>query len=68
MQPKSESDFSMGTYFRTLRALYNRAISEKFAKQINYPFSRFKISKFSTETKKEQLIGKKYKKSLTFRF
>ena len=52
---RSMSDVSMSTYFRTLRALYNRAISEKFAKQIDYPFSRFKISKFSTQTKKRAL-------------
>ncbi|CAH0997170.1 hypothetical protein EMA8858_03307 [Emticicia aquatica] len=44
------SEVSKSTYFRTLHALYNKAITEKYAKQINYPFSDFKISKFNTKT------------------
>lgn len=49
------SEVSMSTYFRTLRALYNKAIDDKFAKQINYPFSDFKISKFNTQTEKRAI-------------
>ena len=49
------SEVSMSTYFRTLRALYNKAIKEKYVKEINYPFSDFKISKFNTQTEKRAI-------------
>ncbi|WP_394992190.1 site-specific integrase [Emticicia sp.] len=49
------TEVSISTYFRTLRALYNRAVSEKYAKMIDYPFSDFKVSKFSTKTVKRAI-------------
>lgn len=46
---------SMSVYFRTLRALYNRAVVEDYAKKEFDPFKDFKISKFDTKTKKRAI-------------
>jgi site-specific recombinase XerD len=37
--------------FRTIRALYNMAINEKYAHEENYPFKTFKVSQFKQESK-----------------
>jgi site-specific recombinase XerD len=49
------SEVSMSVHFRTLRALYNRAIVEDFAKKESDPFIDFKVSKFNTKTKKRAI-------------
>ena len=49
------SEVSMSVHFRTFRALYNRAISEDFAKKESDPFVDFKVSKFNTKTKKRAI-------------
>ncbi|PWK28226.1 site-specific recombinase XerD [Arcicella aurantiaca] len=49
------TEVSMSVYFRTLRALYNRAIVEDFAKKESDPFIDFKVSKFNTKTKKRAI-------------
>jgi site-specific recombinase XerD len=49
------SEVSMSVHFRTLRALYNRAIKEDFAKKESDPFLDFKVSKFNTKTKKRAI-------------
>lgn len=46
---------SISVYMRTLRALYNMAISEKLAKLENYPFNEYKIGSLSSETDKRAL-------------
>lgn len=46
---------SMSVYFRTLRALYNRAVVEDYVKKEFDPFQEFKISKFNTKTKKRAI-------------
>jgi len=46
---------SMSLYFRTLRATFNKAISEKMVSANHYPFKDFKISKFDTRTRKRAI-------------
>jgi site-specific recombinase XerD len=55
LREKGLSENSMNNYFRTFRAIYNKAISEGYARQEEYPFDAFKISKFSTKTAKRAL-------------
>ncbi|MDL2289867.1 site-specific integrase [Paludibacteraceae bacterium OttesenSCG-928-F17] len=49
------SDTTLNLYFRTLRSTYNKAIEDKHAKKVAYPFDDFKISKFSTKTEKRAI-------------
>ena len=46
---------TISVQFRTLRAIYNKAIELKCIKKNNYPFDDFKISKFDTSTKKRAI-------------
>lgn len=46
---------SIGVRFRTLRAIYNRAIEEKIVKQEYYPFRTYKVSKLHEETMKRAI-------------
>ena len=49
-------DTTKSVYFRTLRALINRAIKvDKLMKKQYYPFEEFKISKFDTKTRKRAI-------------
>lgn len=46
-------------YMRTIRAIYNRAIKEGFAKRENYPFVHYKVKSEKTQKRaltKEQII------------
>ncbi|RZT91325.1 site-specific recombinase XerD [Ancylomarina subtilis] len=46
-------------YMRTIRAIYNRAIKEGFAKRENYPFLHYKVKSEKTQKRaltKEQII------------
>jgi integrase len=50
------TDTSMSVRFRTIRALFNSAISENYAKKELYPFDKFKISeRFNTKTQKRAI-------------
>ncbi len=46
---------SISVYMRTLRSLYNMAITEKCAKLENYPFKEYKVSALFSETDKRAL-------------
>jgi site-specific recombinase XerD len=46
---------SISVYMRTLRSLYNMAITEKCAKLENYPFKEYKVSSLFSETEKRAL-------------
>lgn len=48
-------DTSMSFYFRTFRALFNKAISEKIIKKDVYPFDDYKLSKFKMQTQKRAI-------------
>lgn len=55
LRKKGLSEVSLSNRFRTLRALYNSAISMKVARKQNYPFHEFKISKFDVSTRKRAI-------------
>lgn len=46
---------AMGVYFRTLRAVYNKAIADGYIKKGDTPFDDFKVSKFKSETRKRAI-------------
>ena len=52
---KHYSDNSIGIRFRSLRALYNSAITDGLIKKTNYPFDTFKVSRFKEATAKRSL-------------
>ncbi|MCG8308477.1 MAG: site-specific integrase, partial [Cytophagales bacterium] len=43
LQYKGNSINSIGIYMRTLRAIYNKAVSEGLIREDNYPFKKYKI-------------------------
>ena len=60
---KYEQDFSkrgvsnntISVYMRTIRSLFNKAISERLIKRGIYPFEEYKVSKLNTATEKRSL-------------
>lgn len=59
---RGNSDTTLSNRYRTLRAVFNKAIAEKVAKPEQYPFSRnaaekhkFSIGKFDTSTQKRAI-------------
>ena len=46
---------AMGVYFRTLRAVYNKAVADGYVKKGESPFDDFKVSKFKAQTKKRAI-------------
>ncbi len=52
---KLYSENSIGIRFRSLRALYNCAITDGLIKKTNYPFDTFKVSRFKEATAKRSL-------------
>jgi integrase len=60
---KGITDNGMSVRFRTIRALFNSAIVEKYVKRDLYPFDKFKISeRFSTKTQKRAITKIEVKK------
>lgn len=55
LRSKDLADNSISIRMRTLRTLWNEAIVKKYARQENYPFNEYKISKFSTDTRKRAI-------------
>ncbi len=49
------SNNSISVYMRTIRSLFNKAISERFIKKGIYPFDEYKVSKLNTATEKRAL-------------
>lgn len=46
---------AMGVYFRTFRAVYNKAVADELVKKGDSPFTDFKVSKFKAQTKKRAI-------------
>lgn len=73
---KYEEDFlerglaetSISIYMRTLRALFNRAIAEGFAKAEDYPFRAFKTSKYNLETRKRAITKEEMLKIINLKY
>jgi integrase len=55
LRSKNLKDTSLSVYFRTLRALFSKAVEEKLVSVSYYPFKDFKISKFNTKTRKRAI-------------
>jgi len=55
MRKNQFEDTTMNYYFRTLRATYNKAVEAKCADREKSPFVKYKLSRFSTKTKKRAL-------------
>jgi integrase len=56
------AETSMSVYFRTLRALFNKAIQEKLINVNAYPFKEFSVAKFNTATKKRAITKEEMKR------
>lgn len=55
-------DNTIGIRFRTLRAVYNLAITEGLVKADLYPFKKFKVSKLHKETAKRAITKEEVKR------
>jgi len=55
LRSKGNKETTISVLFRTLRSAYNKAIESKCAKNTNYPFNEYKISKFDVKTQKRAI-------------
>ena len=55
LRKRGLADNSIGVRFRTLRAIYNRAIEDNIVKQEYYPFRTYKVSKLHEDTAKRAI-------------
>lgn len=56
---------TVGIRFRSLRVLYNRAVSEKLVKREYYPFDDFKVSRFHEQTMKRAISKEDVKRIMS---
>ncbi len=57
---------TIGIRFRTLRTIYNYALTNDWVKAENYPFKKYKVSKLSEETIKRALSKKDINRILLY--
>jgi site-specific recombinase XerD len=55
LKKRGNKGTTISVQFRTLRAVYNKAIQSLSAKKVNYPFDDFKLNKFDTSTNKRAI-------------
>jgi len=53
---------TMSYYFRTFRAVFNKAVEEGYAKDEENPFKGFKVSKFNLQTSKRAITREEIRK------
>ena len=58
LKGRNIKDTTISILFRTLRSMFNRALSMKLIKQDIYPFNDFKVCKFDVRTKKRGYLLK----------
>ena len=66
MRRKGNKDTTLSFQFRTLRAVYNRAIDARVVSKDKNPFIEFKLSGFSLKTKKRALSKEDIHKIIKF--
>lgn len=59
---KDMADTTISLYFRTLRAVLNKARQERMIPPGHYPFAEFKVSKFDTRTRKRAITKEDVRK------
>ena len=64
MRQRNYEEVTMSYYFRTLRALYNKAVEAKCADRARSPFAEYKLSRFNRQTPKRALPKKDVMKLL----
>ncbi len=55
MRAKENKETTISLLFRTLRSVYNKAIEQKCANKVDYPFNDYKVSKFDLSTQKRAI-------------
>ena len=65
LKGRNIKDTTISILFRTLRSVFNRALSMKLIKQDIYPFNDFKVSKFDVRTKKRAVTKEDVKKIMS---
>ena len=65
LKGRNIKDTTVSILFRTLRSVFNRALSMKLIKQDIYPFNDFKVSKFDVRTKKRAVTKENVKKIMS---
>ena len=65
LKGRNIKDTTISILFRTLRSVFNRALSMKLIRQDIYPFSDFKVSKFDVRTKKRAVSKEDVKKIMS---
>ena len=65
LKGRNIKDTTISILFRTLRSVFNRALSMKLIKPDIYPFNDFKVSKFDVRTKKRAVTKEDVKKIMS---
>ena len=65
LKGRNIKDTTVSILFRTLRSVFNRALSMKLIKQDIYPFNDFKVSKFDVRTRKRAVTKEDVKKIMS---
>ena len=55
LRSKGNKETTISLMFRTLRSIYNKAVEAGCARKSDYPFDRYKISKFDVKTRKRAI-------------
>ena len=62
LRERKNAENTIGIRFRSLRVLYNRAITDNIVKRSSYPFDTFKVSKFHEQTNKRAIVREDIKR------
>ena len=67
LRRKGLAENTIGIRFRTLRAIYNYAIETGIAKEEDYPFKLYKVSKLQQNTAKRAICRDDFEKIINYR-
>ncbi len=66
LRKRNNSENTIGIRFRTLRALYNKALINNMAKTESYPFRQYNVSRLHEETAKRSITRDSIKEIIAF--